>query len=248
MNETIRTIMQRRSVRAFTDEKISKADRQTILEAAFRAPTAGNQQLYTIIDITDQNKKETLAELCDGQPFVAKAKLVLIFLADALKWHDAYKSVGCQPRALDAGDLMLSVSDANIAAENAVIAAESLGIGSCYIGDIMERCEELRSLLSLPPYVFPACMLVFGYPTERVMERPLLQRIPERFVVFENGYHRLGADELRAALEWKAGNRPYEEWLSAFCERKYNSDFSCEMSRSVRVYLDDYLKTAADKK
>ena len=234
--------MNRRSVRAFTDAPISEDDKNLILEAAFRAPTAGNQQLYTIIDVTDQAVKEALVPLCDNQPFIASAPLVLIFLADCLKWYDAFKGAGCEPRALDVGDLMLAVSDTNIAAENAVIAAESLGIGSCYIGDIMENCEGLRSLLALPEYVFPAAMLVFGYPTEKAMNRELLPRIDKKYVVHENSYRRLSAPELRDALEWKSGVRSYEDWIKAFCDRKYNSEFSLEMSRSVREYLKQYDK------
>ena len=242
MNDTINTIMNRRSVRAFCDREISREDRGIILDAAFRAPTAGNQQLYSIIDITDEGKKELLSVLCDNQPFIKEAKLVLVFVADPLKWYDAYISAGLSPRPLGVGDLMFAISDANIAAQNAVIAAESLGIGSCYIGDIMERCEDMREVLSLPDKVFPACMLVFGYPTEGVMKRPLLGRISEEYVVFENEYKRLDSDGLRSALEWKSGERCYSDWLSAFMERKYNSDFSREMSRSVEKYLADFSK------
>lgn len=66
---------------------------------------------------------------------------------------------------------MLAVTDTAIAAQNAVVAAESFGIGSCYIGDIMENCEEQRKLLQLPEYVFPAVMIVFGWPTKQQMKR-----------------------------------------------------------------------------
>lgn len=232
--------MKRKSVRAFTDQPIKSEDKEIILEAAFRAPTAGNQQLYTIIDVTDDKLKKALVPLCDGQDFIADAKMVLIFLADCLKWYDAYLSVGAAPREPAIGDLMLAVSDANIAAQNAVIAAESLGIGSCYIGDIMENCEELRKTLSLPKYVFPAAMLVFGYPTEGCKNRKPIARIDANYTVQKNKYTRLSDDDLRSALEWKSGKLSYEEWLTAFCNRKYNSDFSREMSRSVGVYLEDF--------
>ena len=59
-------------------------------------------------------------------------------------------------------------------------------------------------------------------------------------IVHENSYKRLSANELRDALEWKSGIRSYEDWIKAFCERKYNSEFSLEMSRSVREYLEQY--------
>lgn len=71
---------------------------------------------------------------------------------------------------------MLAVTDTAIAAQNAVTAAESLGIGSCYIGDVMEHCEQQRELLGLPEYVFPCVMLVFGWPTQQQKERPKPQR------------------------------------------------------------------------
>ena len=74
------------------------------------------------------------------------------------KWYDTISgSRAVTPRKPGAGDLMLAVTDAAIAAQNAVVAAESFGIGSCYIGDIMENCEEQRRLLKLPEYVFSGC-------------------------------------------------------------------------------------------
>ena len=129
------------------------------------------------------------------------------------------------------------MDDALIAAQNAVTAAESLGIGSCYIGDIMENAELHRELLGLPDYVFPAALLVFGYPTRQQTERPKPERTELRYIVCENRYHRLDAGELRAALGRGLTGAEYEEWIRAFCRRKYDSDFSREMTRSVRVFL-----------
>lgn len=242
MNETIKQLYERKSVRVFTDKEISQEDKRLILEAATMAPTAGNQQLYTILDITDQALKEKLVKTCDNQPFIAQAKLVMIFCADCKKWYDGFKEAGCEPRNPGVGDLMLAVSDANIAAQNAVTAAWSLGIGSCYIGDIMENCEEQREMLHLPEYVFPAAMLVFGYPTEQQKERTKPERVELSHVVHENGYREMDSAELREMFGMKAGNRTYEEYMKAFCERKYNSEFSREMTRSVRKYLEDFLE------
>ena len=87
MNDVIRQLLERKSVRVYEDREIGETEKQMILEAACQAPTAGNQQLYTILDITDKEKKEALAVLCDNQPFIAKAPLVLIFLADCRKWY-----------------------------------------------------------------------------------------------------------------------------------------------------------------
>lgn len=237
MNEIIQSLLARKSVRAYTGQPVTPEQKELILRAACAAPTAGNQQLYTILDITDQSVKDALAVSCDNQPFIAKADLVLIFCADCQKWYDAFAAGGCEPRAPGAGDLMLAVTDCSIAAQNAVTAAESLGLGSCYIGDIMEQCETHRQLLKLPDYVFPAAMLVIGVPTQQQLDRPKPERCEMRHIVHENAYRRMDADELREMLTGHAGQRPYEEWLKAFCNRKYQSDFSREMTRSVEEYL-----------
>ena len=240
INPITDSLKSRKSVRAFEDRQIPEDIKQEILRCAAQAPTAGNQQLYTILDITDQALKEKLAVTCDNQPFIAKAPLVLIFCADAQKWHDAYIEAGCGPRAPGAGDLMLAVCDAAIAAQNAVTAAESFGIGSCYIGDIMEQCETHRELLGLPAYVFPALMLVFGYPTQQQMSREKPERFTMKHIVHENTYRRMDGPELREMLSQRAGSRGYDEWVKAFCERKYNSDFSREMGRSVMEYIKSF--------
>ena len=240
MNQTIKQLKERKSVRVFTDRQITPQEVSAILEAAVNAPTAGNQQLYTIINVTDPERKAKLAESCDHQPFIATAPLVLVFCADCRKWYHTFLEYGCQPRKPGVGDLMLAVSDTNIAAQNAVVAAQSLGIGSCYIGDIMENAEQQREILSLPPYVFPAAMLVFGYPTAQQIERQKPPRSELRHIVHENSYRDMDADELKQMLSVKTGNRNFEEWIQAFCNRKYNSDFSQEMTRSVRVFLEDF--------
>lgn len=240
MNETIRQLNARKSVRVFTDENISEEIKNEILNAACQAPTAGNQQLYTILDITDQRIKDELVKTCDNQPFIATAPMVLIFCADVQRWYDIFVEGGAEPRKPGLGDLMLAVSDANIAAQNAVVAAESFGIGSCYIGDVMENCEVQRDLLNLPEYVFPAAMLVFGYPTEQQKKRDKPKRCRLEDIVQENIYVRRDGASLRKMMEKECSVLSYDEWSQRFCNRKYNSDFSVEMSRSVEKYLESY--------
>lgn len=237
MNEILNALYARKSMRAYTGELIPAEKKELILKAACEAPTADNQQLYTILDITDQSIKDKLAVSCDNQPFIAEAEIVLIFCADCQKWYDAFVYGGCEPRLPRAGDLMLAVTDCAIAAQNAVTAADSLGLGSCYIGDVMEQCEIHRQMLNLPNYVFPAVMLVIGEPTQQQLERPKPKRCDLKHIVHENTYRRMEADELQEMLTSHAGQRSYEEWLAAFCKRKYQSDFSQEMSRSVEEYL-----------
>lgn len=242
MNEIIKSLKNRKSIRVYEDKPIPLEDKKLILQSAMEAPTAGNQQMYTILDITDQEIKDKLAVSCDNQPFIAKAPMVLIFCADMQKWYDVFVEGGASPRKPAEGDFALSITDAVIAAQNAVVAAESLGVGSCYIGDIMEQCEFHRELLHLPEYVFPAAMLVFGYPTKQQKERKKPKRCRLEDIVQENTYQRRNGESLRKMFEKETieKGKTFEEWTSTFCERKYNSDFSKEMSRSVREYLRSY--------
>lgn len=240
MNEIIASLYRRKSVRAYLDKPISPEDKKAILEAACQAPTAGNQQLYTIIDVTDQELKNKLAVSCDNQPFIAAAPLVLVFCADCRKWLKAYQEAGQDPRLPGAGDLLLAVTDAAIAAQNAVFAAESLGIGSCYIGDILEQCETHQAMLRLPKYVVPAAMLIFGYPTEQQQNRPKPARCAMKHIVHENAYRDMDGAELREMFASRAGEKGFDDYMAAFCQRKYMSDFAVEMTRSVTAYLKDF--------
>lgn len=232
--------MNRRSIRRYSGKPISKEEKETILKAACAAPSAGNQQMYTIIDVTDQKLKEALAISCDNQPFIAQGEIVLVFCADTLKWHEGFIDCDAGPRPQGPGDLALAITDTCIAAQNAVIAAESLGIGSCYIGDILENCEKHRELLQLPEYVLPCAMIVFGYPDPSEFEKTRTKRAPLEYIVSENCYPKMDA-EYRYGLFGKGMDKDkYEEWMKAFCTRKYNSGFAKEMQRSVNEYLKQY--------
>ncbi|MBI9045597.1 MAG: nitroreductase family protein [Anaerolineaceae bacterium] len=259
MNKTIETLINRKSVRAFENRSIEPDIKAQILNATLRAPTAGNMMLYSIIDVTDQVKKDKLAVSCDNQPFIARAPMVWVILADYQRWYDYFLhcKVGdiCEKenrsmRNPEEGDLFLACSDAVIAAQNAVVAAESFGIGSCYIGDIIEEYETHQKLFNLPQYVFPICMLVFGYPTEQQKNRELTSRFNDKFVFFENSYHQLDSAEFDEMFAERESNRPkgkamqgIDNYGQAMYLRKFDTDFAKEMSSSARAWLKGWSKS-----
>jgi len=245
MNNTIKELYERRSVRAFEDREIGKEEKSAIIEAALQAPTAGNMTLYTILDVTDEELKKKLSKTCDNQPFIAEAKMVLVFLADYRRWYKVFKKHCSDVRKPGEGDLFLAQADALIAAQNAVVAAHSLGIGSCYIGDITENYEIHKELLGLPKYVVPAAMVVFGYPTAQQKERKKPTRFKAEDIVCENTYSKEKADRMEEMLSYHTGglsDKELSEWIGRFCKRKWNSEFSREMSRSCRAIIDDFCK------
>ncbi|MFZ5857961.1 MAG: nitroreductase family protein [Chloroflexota bacterium] len=258
MNPVIETLTRRKSVRAFEPREVAPEIRAEILNATLRAPTAGNLMLYSILDITDQRIKDRLAETCDHQPFIARAPMVWVILADYQRWYDYFLTSGveevCAQRHIplrkpQEGDLFLACCDALIAAQNAVIAAESFGLGSCYIGDIMEQYETHRELLSLPQYVFPICMVVFGYPTQQQKDREYTTRFDEKFIVFENQYRRLAGNEFEEMFAERQKQLPRGKAMEGITTvgqatyvNKFAAEFSLEMSRSVRAILKEWIK------
>ena len=260
MNQVIDLLMKRKSVRAYKERAIRPEIRAEILKATLRAPTAGNLMLYSILEITDQAMKDKLAVTCDNQSFIARAKMVWIFLADYQRWYDYFLTSGveelCGKKKIamqkpEEGDLFLACCDALIAAQNAVIAAESFGIGSCYIGDIMEQYETHKQMLNLPHYVFPICMLVFGYPTPQQEGRPYTPRFDEKFILFENRYRHLDQEEFEEMFAERQGRllkikSMREQGITnvgqATYLNKFSADFSMEMRRSVREILKVWMK------
>ncbi|HSB65126.1 MAG TPA: nitroreductase family protein [Anaerolineales bacterium] len=253
MNSTIELIMHRRSTRNYDPTPLTQAEKDTLLQAAMRAPTAGAMMLYTILEVEEQSLKDQLAETCDHQPFIAKAPFVLLFLADYQRWMDLYEAAGCEARAAELGiaprkpaegDLVLAMMDALISAQTAVIAAESLGIGSCYIGDIVENAEIHRQLFNLPRYTFPAALLCFGRPATTPTEG-LVARFDQKFIVHKNKYIRFQKDELND-LHLPFGRHSFDSGdfaagaqnvIQANYIRKFTAAFSVEMTRSAREMI-----------
>ena len=244
MNETIKQLHERKSVRVYEDRPIEPEVKQAILEAAIQAPSAGNMALYTILDITDQSIKEKLAVSCDNQPFIATAPMVLIFCADYRRWYDVFCKYVDEVRKPDLGDLFLAQADTLIAAQNAVVAAHSFGLGSCYIGDITEKFEFHKELLGLPQYVVPTAMLCIGYPTAQQLSRPKPPRHEVSALVHENGYDPDKSAEMTGMLSVQQGKEGDDlaDFIRRFCKRKWNSEFSREMSRSCTEMVKDWLK------
>jgi len=250
VNEIIELLGARCSTRAYAKTPITNEEKRAILHAAMRAPTAGNLMLYSIVEIEDQAIKDRLAVTCDHQPFIARAPWVLLFVADYQKWMDLFAAAGvdrmdpevARPGVTPgAGDLLLACCDALIAAQNAVIAAESLGIGSCYIGDVMEQGEVHAELLCLPRWSFPVAMLCFGRPKTHLHRTERY----EKHVVHRDRYRRLSSDELREAcadLDAMYGAGGGGEGPGGFARdvyaRKFTAAFAAEMNRSVAWWID----------
>lgn len=254
MNDVVKQLLNRRSVRAFDNKNISDEDLSIIKQSILRAPTAGNMSFYSVIIVNDQYKKDELSLLCDNQPMIAKAPLVMIFLADIQKHLDYIKFCKCDEnskipnRSAGLGDFHLAMQDAIIAAQSAVVAADSLNIGSCYIGDIVENFERVQTLFELPNHAVPAAMLIMGYKKD-TKEKKLLDRCSLDSIFMEDSYKSKTKEQLDK--EWsiplehrkKTNGLPYEGASMAdyYYTKKYTTDFMEEMNRSVAVFINKWL-------
>lgn len=237
---TIQEIRDRKSMRAFTDEPVTPEDERTIIQAAIEAPSACNQQLFSIVIVRDQSKKERIAELANHQTMVAKAPLVLMFLADMRRWRRGYELAGENPRKPGPGDFMVTIEDVCIAAQNCVVAADALGYGSCYVGDAAENYEQMREVLDLPDLVFPVFGLIVGKPNHAALVRPKPARFPYEALVGEDSYKCLSDEELLAAYASKAETDDPVAFLASFHERKWASPTFAEMNRCVSVWMSQF--------
>ncbi|MHA1193954.1 MAG: nitroreductase family protein [Promethearchaeota archaeon] len=251
-NKMLKILNERRTIRAYSSRKLTEEEINTIIHSAMRAPTAGNMMFYSIIQVKDQEMKEKLVKTCDNQPHIAKAPLVLLFLADMQRWWDYFKISNvagqCEKENVEfqtpqESDLLLASCDALIAAQNAVIGAEALGIGSCYIGDIMENYEVHREMFNLPRWVFPITLLCFGYPRGDKEKILLTTRFPQKNIHFVNHYERLNPEDFNDMLKNDPRSAQLKEGESlahmAYF-KKLAADYSIEMRRSVKAALKEW--------
>ncbi len=240
MNEVIKLLNEHTSIRKFNDNIITEEQIELIINAAIRGATAGNMMYYSIIKIQSKDTLLKLSKSCDNQPFIENASLALLFVVDNYKWDKYFEQRQIKQRFNDydgpvISDFILGMQDTMIAAQNAVIAAESLGIGTCYIGDIMENCEFHKELFSLPKYTMPATLIVMGnYDTKPQIR----ERFEKSFIAFDEEYPKINNDFIDDMFSSNEKNNL--EFAEKFYARKKDSPFSKELVRSIKHYLKDW--------
>jgi len=185
MNETVKTQLAHRTIREFTDEKIPEEIFETLMEVARRTATSTGMQASSIIRVTDSEKKKEIAKVCN-QEYVARATELLIFIVDQYRnWNIAREKGWYEESIRDMDRFFSAFTDACIMAQNVVNAAESLGLGTMYLGSILNDPERICDILELPELTFPVIGLGIGYPNQSPQLKP---RMDMKFRVFENKY------------------------------------------------------------
>lgn len=185
MNEMLKTILNHRSVRSFSEKPVDGQAVQEIIEAGRHGATSAGQQAFSIIQVTDKAIRSEIAQIT-GQPYSAEAPLWFLIVLDLHRNAEIVHEQG----AYFTGDgdfytFIQSCMDGAIAAQNMALAAESMGLGICYFGSIFMNIKRIAELVQLPPLTFPLTGLGMGYPKGAFMKKP---RLPENVQVFTNQY------------------------------------------------------------
>ena len=223
-----------RSIRSFTDQDIDEDLLNKILTTGLRSSSSGNMQTWSVIVTRDKVIKQRLFELHREQEMVLEAPLVLTFCADVFRMREWLRVNNSKQSFDDLLGFLTGTVDAVIAAQTISLAAESVGLGICYMGTTWWAANEIIDLLGLPQGVFPVTSLVIGYPAE---DPPLRDRLPLEVMVHQEKYNALSADEIRATH----AEREQKAWA------RYNAiESTCKkleaasIARVTDYYTSDY--------
>ncbi|MFA5872499.1 MAG: NADPH-dependent oxidoreductase [Anaerolineales bacterium] len=195
-NPTLDLIHKHASVRRYKSDPLPASVVETIIAAAQCASTSSNLQTYSVVAVTDTGKRVRLSELCGNQAHIREAPVFLAWCADLARLERVCQLRGYTQVTEYAENFLIAAVDVSIAAQNAALAAESLGLGICYIGSIRNNPVEVIELLSLPRLTFPITGMTLGRPDKQANIKP---RLPLRLALHWETYHRTAEDDgLRA--------------------------------------------------
>jgi FMN reductase (NADPH) len=234
MNDTIQTLLNHRSIRSYTDTPLTNEQIQLIVQSAQAAATSSYVQAYTIIGIKDAAKKVKLAELAGNQSYVAINGHFFVFCLDLHRLELSAELEGAAAaqieQTLNSTEMfMIGVIDTALAAQNAVIAAESMGLGICYIGGLRNKLDDVAELLQTPNRVIPLFGLSVGHPANLTDLKP---RLPLGSVYHEDGYNQ---DKEQLVEQLQA----YDQEISSYYKERTNGARSDRWTEAMTKLLQN---------
>lgn len=237
MNEVTKLLKSHRSIRKFTDQEVNDELINEIISCGQAAATSSNIQATTVIRVREVEKREELAKLAGGQRYVASAGAFLMFCADLCRPQLACEMQGGDFSKGMTEHFMIATVDVALFAQNCVIAAESLGLGICYIGGIRNSPQSVSDLLALPDQVYPLFGLCLGYPDHNPDVKP---RLPLSVVLKEESYQDAGDIE---------GIRIYDEQIRAYYKSRtggakdscWSKEMKALVGKESRPHMREFL-------
>jgi FMN reductase (NADPH) len=242
MNEVVATILNHRSIRHFEDKPLTDEQIKTIVSCAQAAATSSFIQAYSIIGVKDKGKKKRLAELVGNQEYVEKNGHFFVFCADLYRHsiigENEQKDVLSSIESTE--KFMVALIDASLAAQNAAIAAESMGLGICYIGGLRNNLEEVKELLKTPERVIPLFGMAVGFPTKITDQKP---RLPFEHVYHEDEYEQNREVYVSQLQEYdEVISRYYQERTAGKRNDRWTEQIANMLERQTRMYMKDFVQ------
>lgn len=247
MNETIERILAHRSVRDFEDRALTQEQVETLVRCAQAAATSSFMQAYSIIGVTDSEKRQELARLAFNQQFMVESGHLFIFCAD-LNRHEVAAEMegigveeqeGFETSIASTEKFMVAVIDAALAAQNTALAAESMGLGICYVGGLRNDLERVGELLDIPEKVIPLFGMAIGYPKRVNAQKP---RLPLEHIYHENSYQQEPA-AYREQLE--TYNSTIKDYYAERTQGERGDTWTGQMAKMLaqprRMYIREYV-------
>ena len=206
-NETMKLLHERSSIRIFEDRPIPPEVMEEVLRAGLHGATGGNLQPYAIVQIESEEKKKELMDTGEMQPLVGKAPTNLLFCVDWRRigrWAHASNAPFIATKSFR--HFWIAFQDTIIAAQNICTAADSVGLGSVYIGTVESCFMELKQIFKLPEGVFPVVLLSMGYPAQPFKIAP---KLGTEIMIHKEVYRDLPIETLVQAQEEKYDHKTF---------------------------------------
>lgn len=239
----IQSFAGRRSVRKYSEREVSRELLDSILEAAMRAPTCGNMQLYSVVVTRSAEGKAALAPTHFNQPMVTGAPVVLTVCADFNRFTRWCELSDADPGYDNFLSFMSAVADATIFAQQIVAIAESEGLGTCYLGTVTYNADKISDVLGLPDLCVPVACITLGWPVEEGVET---ERLPLRAVMHEERYRADSDEEIIELFKAKDDYAPNRQFIEengkktlaqVFTDVRYPRSMNEDFSRTFLALL-----------
>lgn len=238
MNDTLNVLKQHRSIRRFSGQPVEQTLVQDIVRCGQHAASSSHIQACTVIQISDPHLRDKIAHLAGDQEYIRSAGAFLVFCADL---HRAARIGSRENQTFVAGmteHFIIATVDVSLFAQNCVTAAESMGLGTCYIGAVRNHPQEISDLLHLPEQVYPVFGLCIGYPDQNPDLKP---RLPLSVVLKENSY-----DDTRDEAEISQYDLQMAEYYRNRNASQKNSRWTREIAalvgREARPHMRGFLE------
>lgn len=236
MNQVIALLKDHRSIRKFKQEPISNEMVLSIIDAAGSAATSNFIQAYSVIRVINKDNRKQLAELTGSQSWVEDSPLFLVFCADLKRAENACLLENKEMVSGYTEQFIIATIDVALAAENAIVAAESMGLGGVFIGGIRNNPYAVCELLKIPKHVYPVFGMCLGFPDEKPEQKP---RLPAEMILHEDYYH-----ENQTDLEKynKTTNDYYQSRSTGSRDDTWTRQISDMVSKPSRPHMKEFLK------